>query len=137
MNQIHYMHSHKLSLASLLATAAVVVVLCDTIACNVLQNRNRRLSSAELSTGKGSSGSIAHKTWTQYGGGADQSKYVDLRKITRRNVNELEIAWTYATSDNVASYRFNPVIVDNIMYVLAKNIEEGCRQKQTSHRTPH
>lgn len=79
------------------------------------------LSSAKLSKGQGSTGGIEHKTWTEYGGGNDQSKYVDFKQINKKNVNQLQVAWTYSTSDNVSSYKFNPVIVDNIMYVLAKN----------------
>lgn len=62
-----------------------------------------------------------HTTWTQYGGGADQSKFVRFDQITKDNVKQLEVAWTYPTGDEVAAYKFNPVIVDNIMYVLAKN----------------
>ncbi len=80
-----------------------------------------QLSSAQLSKGKGSTGGTQHKTWTEYGGGNDQSKYVDFKQITKKNVNQLEVAWTYSTNDNVNSTKFNPVIVDNVMYVLAKN----------------
>ena len=40
--------------------------------------------------------------------------------ITKANVNELTGAWTYPTNDNVA-YVWNPLIVDNVMYVLARN----------------
>src|SRR5258706_1637240 len=61
-----------------------------------------------------------HKVWKDYGGGPDQSKYVDLKQITKSNVNQLEVAFVYPTTDNVG-YRFNPIIVDNVMYVLAKN----------------
>jgi quinoprotein glucose dehydrogenase len=79
-----------------------------------------QVSSADLSRGQGSSASIAHKTWTQYGGGPDQSKYVDLKQITKENVTQLQVAWEYQTKDNIAN-RYNPIIVDNVMYVLAKN----------------
>ena len=40
--------------------------------------------------------------------------------ITKKNVSKLEVAWMYPTGDERA-YQFNPVIVDNVMYVLAKN----------------
>ncbi|TMI86222.1 MAG: quinoprotein glucose dehydrogenase, partial [Bacteroidetes bacterium] len=55
-----------------------------------------------------------------YGGGPDHSKFVDLDQITKSNVNQLQIAFTYSTNDNL-SYNFNPVVVDNVMYVLARN----------------
>jgi quinoprotein glucose dehydrogenase len=61
-----------------------------------------------------------HKEWKDYGGGPDHSKFVDLKEITKSNVAQLEIDFVYPTNDNVG-YRFNPIVVDNIMYVLAKN----------------
>jgi len=61
-----------------------------------------------------------HKTWMDYGGGLDSSHYVALTQINKSNVNQLKIAWTYPTGDN-RSYLFNPIIVDNVMYVLARN----------------
>jgi quinoprotein glucose dehydrogenase len=66
-------------------------------------------------------GSVGHaEQWRDYGGTPDQSKYVELEDITKSNVGELEIAWMYPTSDERA-YQFNPIIVGNVMYVLAKN----------------
>ena len=60
------------------------------------------------------------KKWNDYGGGPDSSHFVDLKQITRANVNQLQLAWTYPTQDRI-SYLFNPIIVDNVMYVLARN----------------
>src|SRR5215471_4070694 len=54
------------------------------------------------------------------GGGPDNSHYTNLSRITKANVNELAVAWTYPSSDYVA-YVWNPLIVDNVMYVLARN----------------
>ena len=61
-----------------------------------------------------------HKTWKNYGGGPDSSHFVDLRQIDKSNVNQLEVAWTYPTGDN-RTYIFDPIVVDNVMYVLARN----------------
>ncbi|PKQ46666.1 quinoprotein glucose dehydrogenase [Confluentibacter flavum] len=61
-----------------------------------------------------------HKSWKDYGGGPDQSKYVDLNQIDKSNVKDLEVAWFYPTGDNKI-YQFNPIIANNHMYVLAKN----------------
>ena len=58
--------------------------------------------------------------WEEYGGGPDQSKYVNLTRITPDNVKQLAVAWTYSTADST-EYLFNPVVVDNVMYVVAKN----------------
>ncbi len=69
---------------------------------------------------EGNSASAQHKTWTQYGGGADQSHYMDLREITRQNVNQLQIVWNYADPAGGRGNFFNPIVVDGVMYVLAK-----------------
>jgi quinoprotein glucose dehydrogenase len=61
-----------------------------------------------------------HIEWKDWGGGPDHSKYVDFTQITKKNVDQLDIAFVYPTSDNL-SYKFNPIVVDNVMYVLAKN----------------
>jgi quinoprotein glucose dehydrogenase len=63
---------------------------------------------------------VKHTTWSQYGGGADQSKYFNANQINKDNVNQLEIAWTYSTDDNIP-YMFQPIVVDTMMYVYAKN----------------
>ena len=60
------------------------------------------------------------RTWTDYGGGPDNSRHLTLNQIDRSNLERLAVAWTYPTLDNV-SYVFNPVVVDNVIYVLARN----------------
>jgi quinoprotein glucose dehydrogenase len=57
--------------------------------------------------------------WEQYGGGPDQSKFVQFDQITKSNVSQLQIAWTYAAGEG--GYMFNPIIVDGVMFVLGKN----------------
>lgn len=61
----------------------------------------------------------ARRSWRQYGGGADQSKFVEFSQLTKSNLQQLEIAWTYAAGDG--SYMFNPIVVDGVMYVLGNN----------------
>jgi quinoprotein glucose dehydrogenase len=58
--------------------------------------------------------------WPDYGGSPDQSKYAVTPDITKKNVAQLEVAWIYPSGDERA-YQFNPIIVDDVMYVLAKN----------------
>jgi quinoprotein glucose dehydrogenase len=60
-----------------------------------------------------------HQTWRDYGGGPDNSKYVALDQITKKNVGQLAVAWSYPTRDHNA-YAFNPIIVGNTMYVMAR-----------------
>jgi len=60
-----------------------------------------------------------HTTWREYGGSADGSQYSALRQINRDNVAQLQRAWSYSTGDE-RKYLFNPLVVDGVMYVLAK-----------------
>jgi quinoprotein glucose dehydrogenase len=60
-------------------------------------------------------------SWQAYLGGADSSQYSSLDQINTKNVSQLQVAWTYPTGDT-RTYRFNPVVVDGVMYVLAKNM---------------
>jgi len=59
-------------------------------------------------------------TWRQYLGGSDSSQYSSLDQINKKNVAQLQVAWTYPSGDT-RTYRFNPIVVDNVMYTLAKN----------------
>jgi quinoprotein glucose dehydrogenase len=63
-----------------------------------------------------------HVEWKDYGGGPDASKFVNFTQIDKKNVTGLQPAFVYSTaSDRANGYHFNPIIVDGIMYVLAKN----------------
>ena len=42
-----------------------------------------------------------------------------MSQITKANVAQLTVAWSYPTNDTT-SYFFNPIIVGNFMYVLAR-----------------
>ena len=60
-----------------------------------------------------------HSSWRDYAGGADSAQYSALTQINRSNVSRLEVAWTYPTGDGL-KYLFNPIMVDGLLYVLAK-----------------
>ncbi len=61
-----------------------------------------------------------HLAWRDYGGAADAAQYSALSQIDRSNVGKLAVAWTYPTGDN-HQYLFNPIVIDGLMYVMAKN----------------
>jgi quinoprotein glucose dehydrogenase len=61
-----------------------------------------------------------YTSWKVYGGGPDSAQYSKLTQIDRSNVSQLEMAWSYSTGDH-NKYSFNPVVADNVAYVLAKN----------------
>ncbi len=85
----------------------IYLSLLVAVACNTAHRHNR--VPKDQTTG-----------WRQYGGNPAQSKFMDLRQITKANVNQLRIAWSYPTADSV-QYLYNPLIIDTVMYVLAKN----------------
>ncbi|MEZ5041237.1 MAG: PQQ-binding-like beta-propeller repeat protein [Saprospiraceae bacterium] len=64
--------------------------------------------------------SVAHNSWTHYGGSSDQSRYFTASEITKENVNQLEVAWVYPSGADFFNF-FNPLIVDTVMYVQGKN----------------
>src|SRR5678815_1438684 len=82
--------------------------------------------------------SRSFKTWSQYLGGADSSQYSSLDQINKSTVSQLEVAWRYPSGDT-RSYRFNPIVVDGTMFVLAKNnsiVALDAVTGQESGRTP-
>ena len=70
-------------------------------------------------------------TWTDYGGGPDNARYFTLDQINKSTLNQLGVAWTYPTADTI-SYVFNPVVVDNVIYVLAQ--KQLARRARCHHR---
>src|SRR5687767_11973884 len=52
------------------------------------------------------------KWWPGYGGGADNSRYFASRQITRSNVNQLQVAWSYAYGDTNSA----PIVVRGVVY---------------------
>jgi quinoprotein glucose dehydrogenase len=62
-------------------------------------------------------------TWSDYAGSADSMQYSALDQINRSTVRELERAWFYPVSGDPERLAFNPLIVDDVMYVAgAKNV---------------
>ena len=57
------------------------------------------------------------RSWKDYGGGSHSSQYSALNQITKANVGQLELVWTFPIGDG-KRYSFNPVIVDSTMYVM-------------------
>jgi glucose dehydrogenase len=66
------------------------------------------------SGGSRSSSAKPYTTWTAYQGGSHSSQYSALDQINKSNVSRLDVAWTYPVNGNII---FNPIVVDNVMYV--------------------
>jgi quinoprotein glucose dehydrogenase len=63
--------------------------------------------------------SATYTTWRTYSGGGHASQYSALDEINESNVASLEVAWTFPAGDG--TFVFNPIVVDNVMYVLARD----------------
>lgn len=55
-----------------------------------------------------------YTTWTGYQGGSHSAQFTALSQITKANVNQLQVAWTYPVTGTIM---FNPIVVDDVMYV--------------------
>ena len=55
--------------------------------------------------------------WDQYGGSSDSMQYSALAQINKTNVKQLQRAWFYPVPGEPDRLVFNPLIVDNVMYV--------------------
>jgi quinoprotein glucose dehydrogenase len=62
-----------------------------------------------------------HTTWSDYLGGSDSAQYSGLTQINKSNVGDLQLAWFFPAGSNNSEFGFNPIAVDNVMYVLGKN----------------
>lgn len=54
-------------------------------------------------------------TWTRSLGDHGARRYSSLQQITRENVGQLEVAWTYRSGDGFANIQATPIIVDDLM----------------------
>ncbi len=82
----------------------------------------------------------SYTTWRDYGGSADSAQYSALKQVNRSNVSQLEVAWTFQTGDN-NKYFFNPLVVGDVAFVLAKNnsivaINAATGREIWTHQTP-
>jgi quinoprotein glucose dehydrogenase len=62
-----------------------------------------------------------YTTWSQYAGSIDSMQYSALAVITRSNVADVQPAWFYPVPGDPERLVFNPLIVDEMMYVAGVN----------------
>lgn len=70
------------------------------------------------------------RTWKDYGGGSAGAQYSALAQINRSNVAQLEVAWKHSIGDG-KKYSFNPVAVDDKLYVMGKDSSILCLNAST------
>jgi quinoprotein glucose dehydrogenase len=61
--------------------------------------------------------SSTDKWWTGYGNGPDNSRYFASTQITRQNIPQLQVAWTYPFGDAGSS----PIVVRGVIYGRGRN----------------
>ena len=73
----------------------------------------------------------AYRTWSSYLGDSGRSHYSTLSQITKENVRDLKVAWSYKAAD-WGQMQMNPLVVDSVLYgvtaamrVVALNAETG------------
>lgn len=59
--------------------------------------------------------------WRVYGGSPDDAQYSALKQINRSNVTKLKQVWFFPAGNNGFRYGSNPIIIDNVIYVIGKN----------------
>ena len=57
------------------------------------------------------------REWRDYAGGPDSSRFVAAKQITKANVSQLQVAWTYAAGQT----DFNPLVVRKVIYGRGPN----------------
>src|SRR5262245_34877791 len=57
------------------------------------------------------------REWRDYGGGPDTSRFVAATEITKANVHQLQVAWTYPSGQT----DFNPVVARGVVYGRGPN----------------
>lgn len=72
-----------------------------------------------------------YRTWSSYLGDPGRSHYSTLSQLTKENVKDLKVAWSYE-ADDWGQMQMNPLVVDSILYgvtaalrVVALHAETG------------
>src|SRR5262245_23287560 len=61
------------------------------------------------------SSSPRYTTWSAYGGTPDQIRYSALKQITRDNVKQLQVAWTYDSGER-GGLQTQPIVAAGVLY---------------------
>jgi len=64
-----------------------------------------------------SQGAPTSKEWPDYAGSPEGNRYMDLKQITKANVDKLDVAWSYPYAET----GFNPIVAHGIIYTKARN----------------
>ena len=96
----------------------------SAIGCSIVVAGSVFLFAAVHFAGQSQVHAAEHKpysSWNEYGGSPDSSQYSSLGQIDKSNVTQLEQVWFYPAGNNGFRFGSNPIVVDNVMYVIGKN----------------
>jgi glucose dehydrogenase len=71
---------------------------------------------AELTPARGFPNPHSMTNWNRSHGDATSSRFSALTQINRKNVERLEVAWTYHSQDGNGNIQCNPIIVSGLIY---------------------
>jgi quinoprotein glucose dehydrogenase len=97
----------KSTLAGITGTSAAAILLIAAVSRQPVHATDKETKS--------------YTTWSDYEGSADSAQYSSLTQINKSNVAQLKQIWFYPNGNNGFRYGFNPVVVDGVMYAIAKN----------------
>ena len=63
-----------------------------------------------------------HDDWDSYLGGPDRNHYTTLNQITKENVKQLKVAWTYSMPDS-GQMQSNPIVFKGILYGISSGLQ--------------
>lgn len=63
----------------------------------------------------------AYSTWSDYAGSPDSMSYSSLDQVNKTNVNQLKLAWFVPAPGPAGRFSFNPLVIDNVMYIVGKD----------------
>jgi quinoprotein glucose dehydrogenase len=96
--------------------AKLYLVTAVTIAISVISAAHWLPKKAVAQTAK-ESPATERGDWPEYGGDRGGTHYSTLRQITRTNVSQLKVAWTFDTKET-GGLETTPVIVDGVLYAF-------------------
>ena len=69
--------------------------------------------------------------WSVYNGGANSTHYSPLAQINRKNVSQLQVAWTYDAADAFpeSEMECNPIIVNGVLVCDHSKAERHCTRR--------
>ena len=67
---------------------------------------------------------IDYANWAHYGGPEDGSRYSGLTQITKENVAQLQVAWTYNTGDATerSQIQCQPIVINGLLYATTPKL---------------